>query len=74
MASEGKIVAGPSPVYGFRYTEDRKGYEVDEAKMRVVRRIFELMAAGKALRRSRGASMTTAFRHPEAASSGARLT
>src|SRR5215211_3784142 len=50
MASEGKIVAGPSPVYGFRYTEDRKGYEVDEAKMRVVRRIFELMAAGKALR------------------------
>ena len=32
MASEGKIVADPSPVYGFRYTEDRKGYEVDEAK------------------------------------------
>jgi DNA invertase Pin-like site-specific DNA recombinase len=50
MASEGKIVAGPSPVYGFRYTEDRKGYKVDEAKMRVVRRVFELVAAGKTLR------------------------
>ncbi len=50
MASEGKIVAGPRPAYGFRYTEDRKGYEVDEAKMRVVRRIFEEVAAGKTLR------------------------
>ena len=50
MASEGKIVGGPSPAYGFRYTEDRKGYEVDEAKMRVVRRIFEDVAAGKTLR------------------------
>jgi site-specific DNA recombinase len=50
MATEGRIVAGPSPVYGFRYTEDRKGYEVDEAKMRVVRRIFEEVAAGRTLR------------------------
>ncbi len=50
MASEGKIVGGPSPAYGFRYTEDRKGYEVDEAKMRMVRRIFEDVAAGKTLR------------------------
>jgi site-specific DNA recombinase len=50
MASEGKIVGGPSPAYGFRFTEDRTGYEVDEAKMRVVRRIFEEVAAGKTLR------------------------
>ncbi len=50
MASEGKIVGGPSPAYGFRFTEDRTGYEVDEAKMRVVRRIFEDVAAGKTLR------------------------
>src|ERR687894_2441523 len=33
MASEGKVIAVPSPLYGFRYTEDRKGYEVDKAKM-----------------------------------------
>jgi site-specific DNA recombinase len=50
MASEGKIVASPRPVYGFRYTDDRKGYEVDVAKMCVVRKIFELVAAGKTLR------------------------
>src|SRR4028119_2383842 len=40
-AREGKIVSGPSPAYGFRYTEDRKGYEVDETKMFIVRRISE---------------------------------
>lgn len=50
MASEGKIIADPSLVYGFKYTEDRKGYEVDEAKMRIVRRVFEAVAAGKTLR------------------------
>ena len=50
MASEGKIVGGPSPAYGFRFTGDRTGYEVDEAKMRVARRIFEDVAAGKSLR------------------------
>ena len=49
-ARQGKIVASHSPVYGFRYTKDRKGYEVDEAKMRVVRRIFEEIAAGRTLR------------------------
>lgn len=43
-------MAGPSPAYGFRYTEDREDYKVDEAKMRVVRRIFEDVAAGKTLR------------------------
>jgi site-specific DNA recombinase len=50
MASEGNVVAGPHPVYGFRYTEDRKSYEVDEAKMRVVRRIFQEVVEGKTLR------------------------
>ncbi len=49
-AREGKIVAGPSPVYGFRYTDDRQGYEVDEAKMRVAKRVFEEVAAGKSIR------------------------
>ena len=50
MASEGKIIAVPSPLYGFRYTGDRKGYEVDEAKMWVVKRIFESVAEGSTLR------------------------
>src|SRR5829696_10223693 len=49
MASEGKVIAVPSPLYGFRYTEDRKGYEVNEAKMCVVRTIFEAVAVGKTL-------------------------
>jgi site-specific DNA recombinase len=49
MASEGKVIAVPSPLYGFRYTEDRKGYKVNEAKMCVVRTIFEAVAVGKTL-------------------------
>jgi site-specific DNA recombinase len=49
-ARRGEIVGGPSPAYGFRFTEDRKGYEVDEAQIGVVRRILEDVAAGKTLR------------------------
>jgi site-specific DNA recombinase len=45
-AREGKIIAGRLPVYGFRYTPDRDHYEVDEAKMLAVRRLFELVASG----------------------------
>ena len=42
-AREGKIVAGHSPSYGFRFNATRDGYEVDEARMVVVRRIFWLV-------------------------------
>ena len=42
-AREGKIVAGHSPSYGFRFNAARDGYEVDEARMAVVRRIFRLV-------------------------------
>lgn len=45
-AREGKIVAGRLPVYGFRYTEDRNHYEVDETKMVAIRRLFSLIASG----------------------------
>ena len=45
-AREGKIIAGRLPVYGFGYTPDRNYYEVDEAKMVAVRRIFSLIASG----------------------------
>ena len=45
-AREGKIIASRLPVYGFRYTEDRDHYNVDEAKMAAVRRVFSLIASG----------------------------
>jgi site-specific DNA recombinase len=43
-AREGKVVANHTPDYGFRYTADREGYEVDAERMAVVRRIFEMVA------------------------------
>ena len=48
---EGKIVAGHSPAYGFRYNNARDGYEVDEESMAVVKRIFRIIGAeGMSLR------------------------
>jgi hypothetical protein len=38
------VVAGHSPNYGFRYNAARNGYEVDQEKMAVVRRIFRMVA------------------------------
>jgi hypothetical protein len=37
---EGKIVAGPSPNYGYRFNESRDAYLVDEEKMAVARRVL----------------------------------
>src|ERR687897_213991 len=49
-AREGKVVPTHTPDYGFRYTTDREGYEVDSETMAVVRRIFEMVGAeGKTL-------------------------
>ncbi len=44
-AKEGKVIAGPSPDYGFRYNENRDGYVVDEKKMPLIRRIFRMVGA-----------------------------
>src|SRR5918994_1878443 len=44
-AREGKVIAGPSPDYGFLYNEERDNYVVDEDTMPVVRRIFEMIGA-----------------------------
>ncbi len=44
-AREGKISGGTRPNYGFRFNGARDGYEVDEATMRVVRRIFHMVGA-----------------------------
>lgn len=46
-AREGKVIAGPRPVHGFRFSPDRDAYEVDEAAMPSVRRLFELVAGGE---------------------------
>jgi site-specific DNA recombinase len=42
-ARGGEIIAGRTPNYGFRYNEQRNGYLVDEEKMPLVRRIFEML-------------------------------
>jgi site-specific DNA recombinase len=44
-AREGKVIAGPSPDYGFLYNEARDNYVVDEVTMPIVRRIFEMIGA-----------------------------
>ena len=44
-AREGKVVAGHTPNYGFRYNAARDGYEVEEEKMEVVRCIFRMVGA-----------------------------
>ena len=43
-AREGKIVATKMPHYGFKHTASRDRYEVDEATMPIVRRIFQMVA------------------------------
>src|SRR5919112_427300 len=49
-----KIVPTRTPDYGFRYTSDREGYEVDPEQMAVVRRIFDIVGAeGKTLHAAR---------------------
>jgi site-specific DNA recombinase len=42
-ARGGEIIAGTTPNYGFCYNEKRNGYLVDEDKMWLVRRAFEMI-------------------------------
>ena len=42
-ANQGKLVASPQSDYGFRYNETRDGYEVDELRMALVRRVFRMV-------------------------------
>src|ERR671910_784719 len=46
-AREGKVIATYRPTHGFRINATKDGYEVDEEKMAVVRRVFR-MVGGKA--------------------------
>ncbi len=50
-AREGKVVGTHAARYGFKFNATKDAYEVHEAEMRVVRRIFEMIGAeGKFLR------------------------
>ena len=42
-ARGGEIIAGRTPNYGFRYNEQRNSYLVDEERMPLVRRAFEML-------------------------------
>ena len=44
-AREGRLIAGHTPNYGFRYNGGRDGYVVHEPEMEVVRRIFRMVGA-----------------------------
>jgi hypothetical protein len=37
-------VAGRAPNYGFKYNETHDGYVVDEEQMRVMKRVFRMLA------------------------------
>jgi len=51
-AREDKVIPQRIPTYGFRYNAERDGYEVDEPRMLIVRRIFEMVAVeGRGLQR-----------------------
>ena len=45
-AKEGKVIAGYRTRYGFSLNVSRDGYEIDEQRMRVVRRVFGMVAEG----------------------------
>ncbi len=61
-AREGKIVPTGSVPLGFRYVNDR--YEVDESSMWIVRRIFEMAAAGHSVYRIRQTLNSEGIRTP----------
>ena len=48
-ARQGEIVATHRPPFGFSYNEGRTNYVVNLVEMRVVRRIFEMVAEGAAI-------------------------
>jgi site-specific DNA recombinase len=48
-AREGKVVGTHAPRYGFKFNATKDAYEVNEAEMEVVRRIFHMVGAGGSL-------------------------
>jgi site-specific DNA recombinase len=45
-AREGKVVGTHAPRYGFKFNATKDAYEVNEAEMKVVSRIFYIVGAG----------------------------
>ena len=64
-ARKGEVVAGVAP-FGFRFTPDRKNFEVEEQEAVVVRRIFALAASGTGLNGVKNALQARACPHREA--------
>jgi site-specific DNA recombinase len=58
-AREGKVIAGRQADYGFRYNAARDGYTVHEGEMKVVRRIFHMIAEGHSVNGTRTALEAT---------------
>jgi site-specific DNA recombinase len=54
-AREGKVIAGRQADYGFRYNASRDGYELHEAEIAVVRRIFHMIGEGSSVSGARAA-------------------
>ena len=52
-AREGKVIAARQADYGFRYNAARDGYTVHEEEMKVVRRIFRMIAEGSSVNGTR---------------------
>jgi site-specific DNA recombinase len=50
-AREGKLLRNARAHYGFKFDRTGEGYLVDETEMRVVRRIFQLVAEGETFNR-----------------------
>ena len=50
-AREGKLLRNARAHYGFKFDDTGEGYVVDEAEIRVVRRIFQLVAEGETFNR-----------------------
>lgn len=48
-ARSGKVVAGPRPVFGYRFTKDKDHYEPYEPELVSVRRLFSLIADGESV-------------------------
>ncbi|MDP9477975.1 MAG: recombinase family protein [Actinomycetota bacterium] len=58
-ARKGLLVGGSAVHFGFRYNDDHSGYEVDETKAALVRRIFRMVGhEGRSL-----TAVKTAFEH-----------
>ncbi len=48
-AQKGRLIANNAPKYGYRYTDDRNGYEIHPEQITIVRRAFDMVAGGASI-------------------------